>query len=237
MASSDELKNYLRTALNDDGFLSEIKADILKKIFEKIRNQSPKMKTSTVTDTHSNIKLLINELIIEYLNFENLSFTESVFRQECGHGNLHNLPRQFLCQTLQIKPTVNIKSLILQGDNHTNNSSNNKHALNDKSPTELIEQPIPLLYYIIHYLMVNGLNRIGDNKHLLNQEQKSTTANNNNNNNNGNKAEDHFNPTVVLQHNLSTTQKPFSSDRIFLMHEPDNNNNIINWTNSESNLY
>ncbi|CAH8655634.1 unnamed protein product [Schistosoma intercalatum] len=227
MTSNDDLKNYLRTALNDDGFLGEIKADILKKIFKKIRNQSPELKTSPASDIHSNIKLLINELIIEYLNFENLSFTESVFRQESGHGNLHNLPRQFLCQTLQIKPTVNIKSLIL---NNNNNNSNGENPLNNqKSSTELIEQPIPLLFYIVHYLMVNGLDKVHNhelcNKDFSSQEQKSITNGRSINNRNN---EDDYNHT-----SLQTTQKHFHPEHI-LIHEPTDN---TNWINSESDLY
>ncbi|CAH8647042.1 unnamed protein product [Schistosoma mattheei] len=208
MTSNDDLKNYLRTALDDDGFLGEIKADILKKIFKKIRNQSPELKTSPASDIHSNIKLLINELIIEYLNFENLSFTESVFRQESGHGNLHNLPRQFLCQTLQIKPTVNIKSLMLK---------------------KLIEQPIPLLFYIVHYLMVNGLDKVHNhelcNKDFSSQEQKSITNGRSINNRNN---EDDYNHT-----SLQNTQKSFHPEHI-LIHEPTDN---TNWINSESDLY
>ncbi|CAH8682446.1 unnamed protein product [Schistosoma rodhaini] len=229
-ASNDDLKRYLRTTLDDDGFLSEIKADILKKIFNKIRNQSPELKTSPTSDTHSNIKLLINELIIEYLNFENLSFTESVFRQESGHGNLHNLPRQFLCQTLQIKPTVNIKSLILKN----NNDSNAKNLLNNqKSSTELIEQPIPLLFYIIHYLMVNGLDKVHNhelcNKDFPIQEHKSIPNNRLKNN------EDNFNSTLVLHnHNsLQNTHKHVNPEHI-IIHEPIDN---TNWMNSEFDLY
>ncbi|CAH8672324.1 unnamed protein product [Schistosoma margrebowiei] len=229
MNSNDDLKNHLKKALNDDGFLNELKTDILKKIFQKIRNQSPELKTSSTSDTYSNIKLLINELIIEYLNFENLSFTESVFRQESGHGNLHNLPRQFLCQTLQIKPTVNIKSLNLKNHHHNNNSNADNPLNNQKSSTELIEQPIPLLFYIVHYLMVNGLDRVHNhelcNKDFSSQEQKSITNGWSLNNRNN---EDDYNHTC-----LQTTQKHFHPDHI-LIHEPTDN---TNWINSESDLY
>ncbi|CAI2734951.1 unnamed protein product [Schistosoma spindalis] len=227
MTFNDDLKSYLRTALDDDGFLGEIKADILKKIFKKIKNQSPELKTSPASDIHSNIKLLINELIIEYLNFENLSFTESVFRQESGHGNLHKLPRQFLCQTLQIKPTVNIKSLVPK--NHNNNSNNN-------AKNELIEQPIPLLFYIVHYLMVNGLDTVHNhelyNKDFSNQVQKSTINDRPINNRNN---EDDFNSTLVLHNHtsLQNTQKHFNPEHI-LIYEPTDNKNLIN---SESDLY
>ncbi|RTG84046.1 uncharacterized protein DC041_0008226 [Schistosoma bovis] len=206
MTSNDDLKNYLRTALNDDGFLGEIKADILKKIFKKIRNQSPELKTSPASDIHSNIKLLINELIIEYLNFE----------------------KQFLCQTLQIKPTVNIKSLILKNHHHNNNNGENP-LNNQKSSTELIEQPIPLLFYIVHYLMVNGLDRVHNhelcNKDFSSQEQKSITNGRSINNRNN---EDDYNHT-----SLQTTQKHSHPEHI-LIHEPTDN---TNWINSESDLY
>ncbi|CAH8647173.1 unnamed protein product, partial [Heterobilharzia americana] len=196
MASSDDLKNYLRTALSDDGFLREMKADIMKRIFEKIRNQSPEVKTPPVSDTHSNMKLLINELIIEYLKFESLSFTESVFRTESGHGNTHSLPRRFVCQALQIKPTVNIKSLT---------SRNHVELDNHKSHNELIEQPIPLLYYIVHYLMVNGLERTCHNETC--QENGSTTFRSLNDdksiNDGGNLAK--LNTTVPLCDNLASS--------------------------------
>ncbi|KAK4475336.1 hypothetical protein MN116_002401 [Schistosoma mekongi] len=224
MVSNENLKQYLRTTLNDDGFLDEIKVDILKKIFEKIQNQSPNIKTTSTSEIHSNIKLLINELIIEYLNFENLSFTESIFRHESGHGNLHNLPRQFLCQTLQIKPTVNIKSLINKTDN--NHNYINSELCNHSSTTELINQPIPLLYYIVHYLMMNGLNRIcshdgcNDGNRLI-EEHKSITMINNNNNNN----EDDFN---VNRRQMNASKHSF-------MHEPIYD--VNHCTHSESNLY
>ncbi|TNN09243.1 LisH domain-containing protein [Schistosoma japonicum] len=222
MVSSDNLKQYLRTTLNDDGFLNEIKIDVLKKMFDKIQNQSPKVKTSSTSEIHSNIKLLIDELIIEYLNFENLSFTESIFRHESGHGNLHNLPRQFLCQTLRIKPTVNIKSLIIKSDNNHNYSNN--ELCNHKSPTELINQPIPLLYYIVHYLMMNGLDRIcshdvcNNNGNRSTEEPKSTTTVNNNNN------EDHFN---VNRRQMNASEHVFIHEPIY---------DVNHCTHCESNL-
>nr|CAH8874440.1 unnamed protein product [Trichobilharzia regenti] len=256
MSSPDDLKNYLRTALNDDGFLNEVKADILKKIFEKIKSQLPEIKTSPASDIHSNVKLIINELILEYLNFESLSFSESVFRTESGHGNVHSLPRRFLCQALQIKPTVNIKSLTTQNPSSESNAT--------KSPNELIEQPIPLLYYIVHYLMVNGLDKTHNHKsdyNAISQESRSinsrlmnnysTTASNNDLGKMTSTAPLSFNqnfsssssspPPLTAHHHyhpVSSQEKHihFDPEHVSIYEDPCVNH-ASNCTNSESDLY
>ena len=78
MTSVDDLKNVLRETLEQRGVLNQIKAKMRQEIFEAIDNDdNPKPEISKEN-------LLINELIKDYLNYNNYSYSSSVFQSETG---------------------------------------------------------------------------------------------------------------------------------------------------------
>ncbi|VDP86961.1 unnamed protein product [Echinostoma caproni] len=79
-----------------------------------------------------------HSIFISLLIIFSLDYTESVFRKESGHGEL-KMSRQTLCQTLQLRPVVNVKAL--RGLNSTKDQST--------QPDLPVDRPIPLLCYLI----------------------------------------------------------------------------------------
>ena len=78
MTSVDDLKNVLRETLEQRGVLNQIKAKMRQEIFEAIDNDdNPKPEISKEN-------ILINELIKDYLNYNNYSYSSSVFQSETG---------------------------------------------------------------------------------------------------------------------------------------------------------
>jgi lisH domain-containing protein FOPNL len=78
MSSVEELKNALKETLEQRGVLNQIKAIMRQEIYEAIESDdSPKPQLSKEN-------LIINELIKDYLNYNNLSHTSSVFQSETG---------------------------------------------------------------------------------------------------------------------------------------------------------
>ncbi|CAL8094089.1 unnamed protein product [Calicophoron daubneyi] len=148
MSTVEELKRALMENLESKGTIRKLKADLMANIFESLAQEVTRPAQSTETAELSNTKFLIRELIMEYLAFENLQFTESVFRTESGHGDAR-FSRRLLCQTLRIRPTVNVKSLSL------NTKSESNHP-----PT--VDKPVPLLYYIIDWLQRRPLEMNGN---------------------------------------------------------------------------
>jgi lisH domain-containing protein FOPNL len=78
MTSVEELKNALKETLEQRGVLNQIKAIMRQEIYEAIESDdSPKPQLSKEN-------LIINELIKDYLNYNNLSHTSPVFQSETG---------------------------------------------------------------------------------------------------------------------------------------------------------
>ena len=81
MTSVEELKNALKETLEQRGVLNQIKAMMRQEIYESIeKDDNPKPKLSKEN-------LIINELIKEYLNYNNYSHSSSVFQTETGQPN------------------------------------------------------------------------------------------------------------------------------------------------------
>lgn len=78
MATINELKDVLKETLEERGVLSQLRAKIRAEIFSTL-NDNPAQKPEL-----SNENLLINELIREYLVFNNYSHTLAVFLPETG---------------------------------------------------------------------------------------------------------------------------------------------------------
>ncbi|KAF5396121.1 LisH domain-containing protein FOPNL [Paragonimus heterotremus] len=148
MASVDEFRNALKASLEKCGILNKLRNELLSTIFETLKNKNyPSKETDRPVAADYSFfqeKLIVNELILEFLAFEGLDFTQSVFHSESELGNL-NLPRRTLCQMLGIRPTVNVKSFLRQP------SSQDKG--NVKGSGISLGKPVPLLYYIVNWLL------------------------------------------------------------------------------------
>ena len=95
MTSVDELKNALKETLEQKGVLNQIRAIMRQSIFEAIESDDkpqPKL---------SNENLIINELIKEYLNYNNYLHSSSVFQAETGQPK-DKLDRNFIANKLNI---------------------------------------------------------------------------------------------------------------------------------------
>ena len=92
----NELKSVLKNTLEEQGTLNQIRAMIRKSIFEAVEaenTEKPKL---------SSENLIINELIREYLTFNNYHHSESVLVSETGQPQDRPFDREFLCKELNI---------------------------------------------------------------------------------------------------------------------------------------
>lgn len=78
MTTLNEMKEVLKEQLEKNGSLNEIRAKLMSEIFNSLNN-NPKQGQNL-----SNQNLLINELIREYLVFNNYNYTNSVLVSEAG---------------------------------------------------------------------------------------------------------------------------------------------------------
>ena len=78
MTSVEELKNALKETLEQRGVLNQIKAIMRQEIYEAIESDdNPKPQLSKEN-------IIINELIKDYLNYNNYAHSSSVFLSETG---------------------------------------------------------------------------------------------------------------------------------------------------------
>jgi len=100
MASLDQLKDALYSTLQHKGSLDEIKARIRSEIFTALLQSSDE---SLPSPQPNNTNLLINELIRDYLQFNQLNYSNSVFLLESHQPQQPPFNRQFLQQQLNIR--------------------------------------------------------------------------------------------------------------------------------------
>ena len=106
MTSVEELKNALKETLEQKGVLNQIRAIMRQSIFEAIESDDKPQQTL------SNDNLIINELIKEYLNYNNYLHSLSVFQAETGQPK-NKLDRDFIANQLNIIETNSSKQLPL----------------------------------------------------------------------------------------------------------------------------
>ena len=99
MATVDDLKTLLKDTLDSRGVLNQVRARIRAEIFSALDDQSD------LKPILSNENLLINELIREYLEFNNYKFTSSVLLAEAGQPK-DPVDRKFLLAELNIKEAL-----------------------------------------------------------------------------------------------------------------------------------
>eukprot|EP00053_Salpingoeca_punica_P001199 m.32468 g.32468 ORF g.32468 m.32468 type:complete len:128 (-) comp10891_c0_seq1:928-1311(-) len=97
MATVSDLKDALRSELERRGTLGSLKAQIRSEIFDALEDDKAEKPALPAEN------LLINELIREYLEFNNYKYTSSVLAAESGLPR-QALDRQLLCNELHIRP-------------------------------------------------------------------------------------------------------------------------------------
>ena len=106
MTSVEELKNALKETLEQKGVLNQIRAMMRQSIFEAIQSDDKPQQQL------SNDNLIINELIKEYLIYNNYLHSASVFQAETGQPK-DKLGRDFIANHLNIIETNSSKQIPL----------------------------------------------------------------------------------------------------------------------------
>lgn len=107
MATIEDMKNVLKDTLEERGVLSELRAKLRMEIFNSL-NDKPVDKPKL-----SNENLVINELIREYLIFNNYAHTLSVFLPETGQPERPPFDRAYVTKRLNIQEDNKTKELPL----------------------------------------------------------------------------------------------------------------------------
>jgi lisH domain-containing protein FOPNL len=95
MATINELKEVLKEHLESTGTLNEIRSRMRAEIFNTINNKNPEKAPL------SKQNLLMNELIREYLLFNNYNYSHATFIPETGQPE-QKLDREFLSKQLGV---------------------------------------------------------------------------------------------------------------------------------------
>merc|ERR1712183_1148230 len=96
MATIEGLKKVLLETLESKGVVNEVQSHLRAEVFKALEDPS------TEKPKLSNGNLIINELIREYLNFNNYKYAESGLVAESGQPN-GRLDRNFICNELNVK--------------------------------------------------------------------------------------------------------------------------------------
>jgi len=112
MATIEEMKNVLKETLEERGILSELRAKLRAEIFNSL-NDKPASKPQV-----SQENMIINELIREYLIFNNYTHTLSVFLPESGQPEKAPFDRTYITKRLKIQEDSKSRELpLLYGKN------------------------------------------------------------------------------------------------------------------------
>ncbi|EAR85025.1 fop amine-terminal dimerization domain protein (macronuclear) [Tetrahymena thermophila SB210] len=107
MASVNELKDVLKETLEEKGVLTKIRAKIRAEIFNTLNDQG------TEKAPVSSENMIINELIREYMEFNNYNHALSVFIPETGQPQQPPFDRNFIAKKLKIIEDKNTRDLPL----------------------------------------------------------------------------------------------------------------------------
>ena len=172
MANVNELKDALKDTLEEKGILNQIRALMRKSIFEAIESdQQPSKKLSDEN-------LIINELIREYLVYNNYLHSNSVFLAETGQP-IEPFDRNFIAKELGISEDSNSKKVPLlysicfglKKNENIFDNMNNMNSMNNNNNNNNM------------YSNINPMSLIESNKFVGNNNNNNNNVNNNNNNN------------------------------------------------------
>jgi len=96
MTNINELKDALKDTLEEKGVLNEIRAMMRSAIYSSLENDDKKK--PNLTDEN----LLINELIKEYMRYNNYHHSLSVFVSESGQPKESPFDRNFIAKELNV---------------------------------------------------------------------------------------------------------------------------------------
>ncbi|XP_033121494.1 lisH domain-containing protein FOPNL-like isoform X2 [Anneissia japonica] len=105
MAAIQDLKSVLKETLENRGTLDQIKARVRAEVFHALND------TDEPRPPMSNENMLINELILEYLEYNSYKYTSSVLTAESGQPQ-PRLDRQFLTSELNLIENQESASLV-----------------------------------------------------------------------------------------------------------------------------
>ena len=105
MASEKDLCQTVTQSLRENGFLNKMSAEVRKEILDVLKNEQQNHQSSPALSTEN---FIINELIKEYLEWNNLNQTSDVLSLESGQ------PKQRVSRA-DLENTINIQS----GENAT----------------------------------------------------------------------------------------------------------------------
>lgn len=111
MATLNEMKEVLKEHLEKNGSLNEIRSKLRSEIFNTLNNDAKPQQGL------SNQNLIINELIREYLVFNNYNYTNSVMIPEAGQPE-KPLDRQIVSSQLNIAESSESRQLPLLYSRH-----------------------------------------------------------------------------------------------------------------------
>ena len=176
MTNVNELKDALKETLEERGVLNQIRALMRQSIFEAIESSDDKPKPK-LTDEN----LIINELIREYLIYNNYLHTNSVFLAESGQPN-EAFDRNFLSKELNIVEDSSSRKLPLLysvlfglkkesyvGNTNVNNYSINPNMNSNINPMTMIESS--KVYQTNVNNAMSGNNGNENNTNLTQQDQ------------------------------------------------------------------
>ena len=167
MTNVNELKDALKDTLEEKGILNQIRALMRKSIFEAI--ESDQQPTKKLSDEN----LIINELIREYLTYNNYLHSNSVFLAETGQPN-EPFDRNFIAKELGISEDASSRkvpllySICFGLKKEVPNIFDNNNNINNNNM----------------YSNINPMSLIESNKFVGNSNNNNNNMNMNNNNNN-----------------------------------------------------
>jgi lisH domain-containing protein FOPNL len=111
MSTLDELQIALHNVLESRGTLNSIRSQLRSDIYHSLQGNSQENESdNTINHTKpqlSNINLMINELIREYLEYNQYAYTKSVLVSESNMTHQAAFTHSFLAQQLKIHESNN----------------------------------------------------------------------------------------------------------------------------------
>ncbi|KAG2373365.1 hypothetical protein C9374_012231 [Naegleria lovaniensis] len=158
--SLEEIKDVLKENLEKRGVLNKIRANLRAEIFKSFEqsecSQSSEeffIRKEQNRPRPSEMQFLINELIIEYLEYNHFDYSASVFKKECNQPE-ERLEHRFLAHELNLRKTYE-----------------------EIEEEEENQETIPLLFKIIHKLRNENLNEKRMNSKSANTTVKQVQKN------------------------------------------------------------